>query len=139
MFYTPAHPDEGRDPGTFSSDARSVFYTYLMASRLNGTLYVGSTDDLAFRVELHKAKRFSGFTAKHGVDQLVWFELHPTRDAAFRRERQIKEWRRVWKIHLVEKDNPNWLDLSLDLEPRLMAAELEDLWQAVPGSRPSPG
>ncbi|HEX7760500.1 MAG TPA: GIY-YIG nuclease family protein [Caulobacteraceae bacterium] len=110
-----------------------MFYTYLLASGLNGTLYAGSTEDLITRVQFHKDKHFPGFTAKYGVDKLVWYELHPSRDQAFRRERQIKEWRRLWKIHLIERDNPNWLDLSLDLEQRLMDEEVQSVWQELPG------
>jgi putative endonuclease len=67
-----------------------MFYTYLLASRRNGTLYTGMTDDIVRRMEEHKGKTFSGFTAKHEVTRLVWFEEHPERQLAFRRERQIK-------------------------------------------------
>jgi putative endonuclease len=87
-----------------------------------GTIYCGSTDELLTRVAHHKAKRFSGFTAKYGVDRLVWFESHPSRDQAFLRERRIKEWRRLWKIQLIEARNPNWLDLFPDLD-RLLAED----------------
>ncbi len=88
-----------------------AFFTYILASGRNGTLYVGSTDDLLKRVSEHKNKTFRGFTAKYGIDQLVWFEVHETREAAFRRERQIKKWLRVWKLEMVEKTNPGWRDL----------------------------
>ena len=67
-----------------------AFYTYILASRQNGAIYAGSTDGLIARVSQHKAKTFDGFTAQYGVDQLVWFEVHDSRDGAFRRERQIK-------------------------------------------------
>ena len=87
------------------------FYTYILASRRNGTLYTGSTDDLLKRVVGHQEKLRRGFTARHGVARLVWFELHGTRDEAFRRERQIKEWKRVWKLDLIERKNPGWDDL----------------------------
>ena len=87
------------------------FYTYILASRRNGTLYTGSTDDLLKRVVEHQEKLRRGFTARHGVARLVWFELHGTRDEAFRRERQIKEWKRVWKLDLIERKNPGWDDL----------------------------
>jgi len=88
-----------------------AFYTYIVASGRNGTLYTGSTDNLVGRVFQHKEKRFGGFTAKYNVHRLVWYEVHPTRELAFRRERQIKKWNRVWKLELVEKDNPGWRDL----------------------------
>jgi putative endonuclease len=92
-----------------------VFYTYIMASGRNGTLYTGSTDDLPHRVFNHKQGVGSAFTAKYAVGTLVWFESHESRNAAFRRERQIKEWRRAWKLRLIEEMNPDWRDLNDDL------------------------
>jgi putative endonuclease len=92
-----------------------MFYTYILASGRNGTLYVGSTDDLRRRIRRHKTKQEPGFTARHGVDQLVWFQSFETRGNAFRRERRIKEWRRSWKILLIEAENPTWRDLYDDL------------------------
>ncbi|MBL0969030.1 MAG: GIY-YIG nuclease family protein [Brevundimonas sp.] len=88
-----------------------AFFTYIVASGRNGTLYTGSTDNLIDRVIQHRAKTRDGFTARYGVARLVWYETHPTRHAAFVRERQIKEWKRVWKLELIEKSNPGWLDL----------------------------
>ena len=88
-----------------------MFYVYILASQRNGTLYTGHSDDLARRIEEHRTKRFSGFTAKYDVDKLVWFELHPSRELAFQRERRIKGWRRLWKLKLIEARNPNWRDL----------------------------
>ena len=88
-----------------------AFFTYIVASRRNGTLYTGSTDNLIKRINEHREGRFYGFTSKYGVAILVWFEVHETRQAAFTRERQIKEWRRVWKLELIEKSNPGWIDL----------------------------
>ena len=88
-----------------------AFYVYILASRRNGTLYIGSTDDLARRVWEHKEKSRSGFTADYGVDQLVWYEQHDTRETAFQRERRMKKWNRVWKLELIERLNPDWRDL----------------------------
>jgi len=88
-----------------------VFYTYLLASKRYGTLYCGHTDDIAERVYKHKEKIFKGFTAKYGVHTLVWYEPHDSREGAFRRERQIKKWRRAWKIALIEENNQWWNDL----------------------------
>jgi len=82
-----------------------------MASRRNGTIYTGMTDDLAARIYQHKSKAHPGFTAKYDCTQLVWYEVHDSRESAFQRERQIKEWRRVWKLHLIEERNPTWADL----------------------------
>lgn len=87
------------------------FYTYILAGRRNGTLYTGSTDDLLKRVVEHREKLRGGFTARYDVSRLVWYEHHGTRDEAFRRERQIKEWRREWNLDLIERMNPAWDDL----------------------------
>jgi putative endonuclease len=116
-----------------------MFYAYLTASGRNGTLYAGSCEDLGIRIEQHKTKRFDGFTAKYCVDRLVWFESHPSRDQAFRRERQIKEWKRLWKLQLIEARNPNWVDLYDDLGRLLMEDEMRGLTVFLPGSRLSPG
>jgi len=81
-----------------------------VASKRNGTLYTGSTDDLAKRAFDHRSGVGSGFTARYGVGVLVWYETHETREAAFLRARQIKEWKRKWKIELIERFNPGWHD-----------------------------
>ncbi len=91
-----------------------AFFTYIVASGRNGTLYTGSTDDVIRRVWLHKEKALKGFTAKYGVDRLVWGEAHETRADAFRRERRIKKWNRAWKLELIERTNPSWRDLYED-------------------------
>jgi putative endonuclease len=88
-----------------------MFFAYLLASRPYGTLYVGSTSNVLRRVWEHKSKVVPGFTASYGVDRLVWFEAHDSVEFARLRERQIKEWKREWKIELVERDNPRWIDL----------------------------
>jgi putative endonuclease len=84
---------------------------YILASEPHGTLYIGVTSDLCSRVSLHKQKHYSGFTAKYGVNKLVYFELHNSMEYAIKREKELKEWRRAWKIQLIEKSNPQWLDL----------------------------
>jgi putative endonuclease len=88
---------------------------YLLASSRNGTLYVGVTSDLCSRVLQHREGKMPGFTKRYGVKMLVWFEGHDTMDGAIAREKQIKEWRRAWKIELIEKTNPNWLDLFVGI------------------------
>ena len=88
-----------------------MFHVYLLASRPRGTLYVGVTSDLVKRVWQHKTKAAPGFTAQHGVDRLVWFEAYDETVPAIRREKQIKKWRRAWKIRLIEEQNPDWVDL----------------------------
>ena len=88
-----------------------AFYVYILASGRNGTLYIGSTDSLVRRVSEHREELTPGFTSRYGVKMLVWYETFDTRDDAFRRERQMKVWRRAWKIELIEKTNPGWRDL----------------------------
>ena len=84
---------------------------YLLANRQNGTLYVGVTSDLAKRVWEHKNKVVEGFTNRYSVDRLVWYELHNSMETAISREKAIKEWKRAWKLAMIEKDNPEWQDL----------------------------
>ena len=84
---------------------------YILASRRNGTIYIGVTSDLFQRVALHKQNLIEGFTKKYHVHRLVDYETHPTMDGAIRREKQLKEWRRAWKIRLIESMNPEWIDL----------------------------
>jgi len=84
---------------------------YILASRRNGTLYIGVTSDLHQRMPLHKQGPIEGFTKKYRVHCLVYYEMHETMDAAIRREKQLKEWRRLWKIRLIESMNPEWVDL----------------------------
>lgn len=88
---------------------------YLLASRPNGTLYVGVTSDLLKRVWQHKEDLADGFTKRYEVHTLVWYEAHETMDSAIRREKAIKEWKRRWKLELIEKQNPEWRDLYEDL------------------------
>jgi len=84
---------------------------YILASRPNGTLYIGVTSDLFGRVQLHKQDLIEGFTSKYGVHRLVYFETYPTMDDAIRREKQLKKWNRLWKIRLIAQMNPTWTDL----------------------------
>jgi putative endonuclease len=91
------------------------YYVYILASRRNGTLYVGVTNDLARRLAEHKSKLVPGFTRKYDVDKLVYFEDYAAILDARAREHAIKRWRRAWKIALIEKSNPDWSDLSENL------------------------
>jgi putative endonuclease len=92
-----------------------MFYVYLLASKPYGTLYIGTTSDLPRRIWEHKNRVVPGFTRQYNVDRLVWFEVHQSSDAALQRERQLKEWKRDWKINLIERGNPHWIDLSASL------------------------
>lgn len=84
---------------------------YLLASRPQGTLYIGVTSDLVQRMHQHRSGLVEGFTARYGVHRLVWFEQHATMETAITREKQLKKWRREWKVDLIERDNPLWKDL----------------------------
>ncbi len=87
-------------------------YVYILASRPNGTLYVGVTSDIAQQVWQHKSKLVPGsFTAKHAINDLVYYEEHGDIMTAIECEKQLKSWRREWKIQLIEKENPKWVDL----------------------------
>jgi putative endonuclease len=92
-----------------------LFYVYILASRRNGTLYIGVTSDLIKRVFEHKEGLIAGFTQRYGVKLLVYYEQHTTAESAIRREKQIKEWQRKWKLELIEKTNPEWRDLYDEL------------------------
>jgi putative endonuclease len=90
-------------------------FVYLMASRKDGTLYLGVTRDLVRRVYQHKIKAPPGFTSRYGVDRLVWFETYDDPITAIEREKDIKKWRRAWKVRLIEEANPDWRDLYSDI------------------------
>jgi putative endonuclease len=84
---------------------------YMLASQRNGTLYIGVTSDLIKRVWEHRQDFVEGFTRKYGVHDLVWYEQHEDRLAAIAKEKALKEWKRAWKLELIEKMNPEWKDL----------------------------
>ena len=86
---------------------------YILASKRNGTLYVGVTSNLPQRIAQHKAWIVDGFTKKYGVHTLVWYEYLPTMLEAIAAEKKLKKWRRAWKIALIEKENPYWNDLEV--------------------------
>ncbi|HKA80379.1 MAG TPA: GIY-YIG nuclease family protein [Xanthobacteraceae bacterium] len=88
------------------------FYVYILASRKHGTLYIGVTNDIVRRVHEHKLKFVKGFSAKYGVDKLVYFEIFDDPTSAISREKQLKKWHRGWKLDLIESRNPGWVDLS---------------------------
>jgi putative endonuclease len=84
---------------------------YILSSKRNGTLYVGVTSDLVKRVWEHRNNLVEGFSKRYNVHQLVWYELHESMDSAINREKRLKDWKRKWKLQLIEKTNPNWDDL----------------------------
>jgi putative endonuclease len=91
------------------------YWVYILASDRNGTLYVGVTNDLYARVMEHREGLVSGFTKRHGVKRLVYFEEHGDIETAIAREKSIKRWRRAWKLQLIEQANPQWRDLWLEI------------------------
>ena len=115
------HPDETpprattRGSGSIARTIREpmpkAYCVYIMASRRNGTLYIGATSDLIKRVYEHKTEAADGFTEAYCVDLLVWFEQHDSALGMVTRERQLKEWQRAWKVELIESTNPMWRDL----------------------------
>ena len=84
---------------------------YILANKRNGTLYIGVTSDLVRRVWEHKNNMIEGFTKRYQVHRLVWYELHESMESAIIREKRLKDWKRAWKLELIEGKNPDWLDL----------------------------
>ena len=105
-------------------------FVYIMASGKNGTIYIGVTSDLAKRVYEHREGLIKGFTRRHRCKLLVWFEAYEDLQEARQRELRMKEWKRAWKVMLIEEQNLDWVDLY----PALFDAAV-----ATPGPRPSPG
>lgn len=91
------------------------YWVYILASKKNGTLYIGVTDDLVQRVYEHKCNFVKGFTQKYQIHDLVYFEQHQDIKEAILREKQLKEWQRFWKIKLINQQNPNWNDLYSEI------------------------
>ncbi|HRT27770.1 MAG TPA: GIY-YIG nuclease family protein [Syntrophales bacterium] len=84
---------------------------YILASKRNGTLYIGVTSDLLKRIWEHRNDMVEGFTRRYGVHRLVWYEVHESMESAIEREKRLKEWKRKWKLELIERSNPDWRDL----------------------------
>jgi len=91
---------------------RGTYYVYMLASKRNGTLYIGVTNDLGRRAGEHKQKAVPGFTRRYGIDILVWYEVFNNVQDAIVREKQIKGWNRAWKIRHIERHNSGWNDLA---------------------------
>ncbi|GAB4374384.1 MAG: GIY-YIG nuclease family protein [Kiloniellaceae bacterium] len=88
-----------------------AYYVYILASAPNGTLYIGVTNDLVRRVYEHREGLADGFTNRHGVKTLVYYEAHERVEQAIQREKNMKHWSRAWKVELIQRDNPHWSDL----------------------------
>jgi len=91
------------------------YYVYILASNKNGTLYIGITSNLVKRIYEHKNEFVEGFTKQYSVHNLVYFEITESVESAIAREKQLKKWNRAWKIRLIEKTNPEWRDLYMEL------------------------
>jgi len=102
-----------------------AYYVYILASRRHGTLYIGVTNDLIRRAWEHREGVAEGFTRRHGIKNLVWFEEYAQITAAIQREKTMKHWSRDWKVNLIERSNPDWHDLFDDL-----ASSSATEWQA---------
>ncbi|MBN8707083.1 MAG: GIY-YIG nuclease family protein [Bacteroidetes bacterium] len=89
-----------------------TYFVYMLANQKNGTLYVGVTNNLQKRIQEHKNEIFDGFTKKYHIHSLVWFDTTSDIESAILKEKQLKNWQREWKIELIEKENPEWKDLS---------------------------
>ncbi len=98
-----------------SRNVMKDYYVYILASKRNGTLYIGVTNDIIKRVHQHKNGFIPGFTSKYGVHELVYYERFTDIRHAIQREKHLKKWNRRWKLELIEKVNPDWKDLYSDL------------------------
>ncbi len=96
---------------------KGIYYLYILASKRNGTLYIGVTNDLIKRIYQHKNNLIPGFTSQYNIHALVYYETYNNINDAISREKQMKTWQRNWKIKLIEKDNPMWKDLYGELSP----------------------
>ncbi|WP_298552703.1 GIY-YIG nuclease family protein [uncultured Algibacter sp.] len=90
------------------------YYLYILSNKKNGTLYIGVTNDLERRMFEHKNKLVEGFTEKYGLDKLIYFETYQYVNDAIKREKNMKKWKRQWKINLIDEENSSWEDLSAD-------------------------
>ncbi|HZR71641.1 GIY-YIG nuclease family protein [Bradyrhizobium sp.] len=88
-----------------------AYYVYIVASRKDGAIYIGVTNDIVRRVYEHRIKAVPGFTSKYNITRLVWFEIYDDPTNAIEREKELKKWKRDWKLQLIEAKNPAWLDL----------------------------
>ena len=88
-----------------------AYYVYILASRRDGVIYIGVTNDMVRRVYEHRIKAVPGLTSKYNITRLVWFEIYDDPISAISREKELKKWKRSWKVQLIEKDNPEWNDL----------------------------
>jgi putative endonuclease len=106
---------EPHTPTAGGADIVRSFVVYMLASKPRGTLYIGVTNGIIRRVDQHRAGRASAFTCKYAVHRLVWFQEFASAREAIQREKTMKEWPRAWKVNLIERENPHWIDLFSSL------------------------
>ena len=104
------------------------YFVYLLASKRNGTLYIGVTNNLPRRPYEHREKTIKGFTQKYNVSMLVYYEVHRNINAAIQGEKQLKKWNRSWKLKLIERHNPQWTDLYFDGEILALPIDMAQCW-----------
>mgnify|MGYP000509336502 CR=1 FL=1 len=105
----------------------NTYFVYILTNISKQVLYVGFTNDIVRRIQEHKEKKFDGFTKFYNVNRLVYFEKHDTAEEAMIREKQLKKWNREWKEGLINKQNPEWRDLSEDFSQELSDLEILDI------------
>jgi putative endonuclease len=105
------HSGESRNPDNEGESLSKQPVVYILASKRNGTLYIGVSSGLVKRIWEHKNNLVEGFTKRYGIHQLVWYEQHENMESAIEREKRLKEWKRKWKLELIESTNPDWKDL----------------------------
>ncbi len=117
MTKPPVTPDLFRGPpyGSLNGMRNRQPCVYILASGFNGTLYIGVTSNLIGRLIQHREGAYEGFTKRHGIVRLVWFDMADTMESAIASEKRIKKWRRDWKMNLIEGGNPKWEDLGVSL------------------------
>ncbi len=103
------------------------YFVYILTNIYKTVLYVGFTNDIVRRIQEHKGKKYDGFTKLYNVNRLMYFEKHATVEEAMRREKQLKKWNRNWKNELINKQNPDWKDLSENSEKKLTDLEFLEL------------
>jgi len=113
VFWIPAFAGMTKEHTSWSTPSVTMkqYYVYILSSKRNGTLYISVTNDLIKRIYEHKNDLVDGFTKQYQVHSLVYFEIHTNINEAIKREKSMKKWLRKWKLELIEKNNPNWIDL----------------------------
>jgi putative endonuclease len=105
---------------------KMLHYVYIITNKKNGTVYIGETGNIKARISQHKRKVHpTTFSARYNLDKLVYFEIVASKEAALKREKQLKKWNRDWKIRIIEEKNPEWIDLSSDWEFSFKMMEIE--------------